>query len=197
MEANAILEGHFTQENTLLGKRKEIRGNKNACKKCKVGGVYDLLGEIELPSTDHRVFSLLKECKEENIILSTWAEDILNQSAFLESHKLLKLSVVRTTPRRMGLSGYHKRDPIYERARTLGLSLCPQETAIRVVNQIPEKLNEGATYVGMNSMQDSSGSKAILMIEPNDDFIGIGAEYTLPFIEHSPDSQWLFCLNRE
>ena len=69
----------------------------------------------------------VKKMEAQNIKISNYAQDMLNNPDFKTQPNIENLNLVRLTVKDLGFSNYATTEQIYQRADELGLDLCPAE----------------------------------------------------------------------
>jgi len=129
--------------------------------------------------------------------LSKWASDNLGKPAFTVALEETEVDLVKVTVGELGFKKGARRDQIYERAKELGLELCPSEVGPQLRLQYKDQPNGEWILVAMEPIVDSGdGCPRVLFVERN---YGRWLRSHCARLSYcwDPDHQWVFCRPRE
>jgi len=111
---------------------------------------------------------LLSEMESVDINISDYSRSMMDNPDFITSKKSEEMTLVRLTVSDLGFKTGATTEKIYERAKALGLELCPPDTGpnyrLKYQNQ---PLNEWI-YIGMKQITDSGGRPDVFRLARND-----------------------------
>jgi len=96
--------------------------------------------------------------------VNDWARDMLCQSAFTVTSMETEVDLVKITVEELGFHEATRYDKICERARQLGLQLCPNEVGPQLRLQYKEQPNGEWIRVAMEAICDSDGSLSLFRV---------------------------------
>ena len=138
-----------------------------------------------------------KALKGNGFKIGSWADDILGKPAFTVLTEETEIDLVKVTVAELGFKKGARRDQIYERAKELGLELCPPEVGPQLRLQYSDQPNEGWIFVGMEPIIVSVDSPAVFYVEHNDSGLWLGSFWSNPGGVWGPALRWIFCLSRK
>lgn len=129
-----------------------------------------------------------------NLRLGTWASDIIEKPAFTTATEETEVDVdlVRVTVAELGFKKDARRHQIYERAKELGLELCPAEVGPQLRLQYQDQPNREQILIGMEPFIVLDGSPRAFGVERLDSELWLSAYYGSPGRVWDADSQWVF-----
>lgn len=96
--------------------------------------------------------------------IGDWANDILGKPAFKVAAEKIEVDLVKVTVAELGFKDGARRDQIYERAKEIGLELCPDEVGPQLRLQYRDQPNNEWILVGMESILDSGGGLEVFYV---------------------------------
>ena len=99
----------------------------------------------------------------QNIKISNYAQDMLNNPDFKTQPNIENLNLVRLTVKDLGFSNYATTEQIYQRADELGLDLCPVEVGPHL------RLSYSGIdwmFIAMKQISDRDGSARVFDLQP-------------------------------
>ena len=134
--------------------------------------------------------------KDNGFKVSGWANDILGKSAFTVATEGIEVDLVKVTVAELGFKKGARRDQIYERAKELGLELCPPEVGPQLRLQYHDQPNGEWLFIGMEPIADSVGDLNVFYVKRNDSELWLNSDWSNPGNVWNPDDQWVFRLPR-
>ena len=129
---------------------------------------------------------------------SYWASDILGEPAFTVATEETEVDLVKVTVGELGFKKVARRGQIYERARELGLELCPSEVCPQLRLQYQDQPNGEQIAVAMEPILDSTdGYPKIFGVECSDSGLWLSGFFGHPDNVWNPNNQWVFCRPRK
>lgn len=125
--------------------------------------------------------------------LSDWASDILGKPAFKAADEETEVDLVKVTVAELGFKKGARRNQIYERAKELGLGLCPPEVGPQLRLQYQDQPNGEWILVAMEPIIDSDGRPCVFGVGRDDSGLWLSSSWSYPDDFWHPDSQWVFC----
>ena len=125
--------------------------------------------------------------------LSDWASDILGKPAFKAADEETEVDLVKVTVAELGFKKGARRNQIYERARDLGLELCPPEVGPQLRLQYQDQPNGEWILVAMEPIIDSGGGPRLFRVGRDDSGLWLVSYWGFPDGFWFPDNQWVFC----
>ena len=131
----------------------------------------------------------VKKMEAQNIKISNYAQDMLNNPDFKTQPNIENLNLVRLTVKDLGFSNYATTEQIYQRADELGLDLCPAEVGPHL------RLSYSGIdwmFIAMKQISDRDGSARVFDLSHDD------ADLWLDGSAHvqdgwAPGGQFVFC----
>jgi len=96
--------------------------------------------------------------------LSDWASDILGKPAFKVADEETEIDLVMVTVGELGFKKGARRDQIYERAKELGLELCPAEVGPQLRLQYQDQPDGEWIIVAMEPIIASGGDPDVFSV---------------------------------
>jgi len=125
--------------------------------------------------------------------LSDWASDILGKPAFKAADEETEVDLVKVTVVELGFKKGARRNQIYERARDLGLELCPPEVGPQLRLQYQDQPNGEWILVAMEPIVDSDGGPRLFDVGRYGSGLWLDGGWGNPDLFWSADSRWVFC----
>ena len=124
--------------------------------------------------------------------IGNWANDILGKPAFTVATEETEVDLVKVTVSKLGFKQGARRDRIYERAKELGLELCPAEVGSQLRLQDKDQPNNEKLLIGMELVIVSDGNPRGFGVERLDLELWLSAYYGSPDYVWDADVQWVF-----
>ena len=135
---------------------------------------------------------LIAELKAANINISDFAKSMLESSEFVAGKNPEEATLIQLTVADLGFKGYVTTDQIYERAKIIGLELCPDDTGshyrLKYRNQ---PMNEWI-YVGMKPIRGFAGGASVFRLGRGEDGLWLVGHWANPSSEWSPEVEFVF-----
>ena len=128
--------------------------------------------------------------------VSDWAEDLINQPAFRVASKELKLKLVRVTVVELGFKDGATREQIYNRAKELGLELCPAEVGPQLRLQYKDQPMGEWLRIAMEPITVSGGDLRVFSVVRFEDDSWLSCHYGNPGAFWNADDGWVFSLRK-
>ena len=125
--------------------------------------------------------------------LSDWASDILGKPAFKAADEETEVDLVKVTVAELGFKKGARRNQIYERARDLGLELCPPEVGPQLRLQYQDQPNGEWILVAMEPIVDSDGDPRLFDVGRDASGLWLYSCWCAPGRFWDADDQWVFC----
>ncbi|MBA3047005.1 hypothetical protein KKC83_04475 [Patescibacteria group bacterium] len=126
--------------------------------------------------------------------ISNWANDIIGKSSISSEKAELDLAVV--TVAELGFLKGATRKEIYERARLLGLELCPPEAGSQLRLQYRDQPAGEWLFIAMHPIEDSDGGPSVFHVERLGGVLWLGTRCDYPGLVWDPDYRWVFALRK-
>ncbi len=105
-----------------------------------------------------------KALKDNGFDISHWADDILGKPAFTVATETIEVDLVKVTLAELGFKKGARSDQIYERAKELGLELCPPEVGPQLRLQCQDQPNNEWVLIWMEPIIDSAGHPRVFLV---------------------------------
>ena len=130
--------------------------------------------------------------------IGDWANDMLGKPAFTVATEATEVDLVKVTVGELGFKDGARCDNIYERAKELGLELCPPEVGPQLRLQYNDQpLNEWV-LIGMESIRNSGGDLlGVFGVGRNVVGLWLGSDYGGPGGVWGADYRWVFVRPRK
>ena len=138
----------------------------------------------------------MKVLKDRGFNIGNWADDILGKPAFTAATEATEIDLVKVTVAELGFKKGARRDQIYERAKELGLELCPPEVGPQLRLQYHDQPNGEWLFIGMKPIADSVGNLLVFSVERNALELWLDGVWSRPGGVWDPGSRWVFRLSR-
>jgi len=129
--------------------------------------------------------------------LSDWASDILGKPAFKAADEETEVDLVKVTVAELSFKEGARRDQIYERAKELGLELCPLEVGPQLRLQYQDQPNGEWILAAMEPIVDSGGPPRLFVVGRDDSGRWLDSYWGGPGRFWGPGSRWVFCHPRK
>ena len=137
-----------------------------------------------------------KVLKDRGFNIGNWADDILGKPAFTAATEATEIDLVKVTVAELGFKKGARRDQIYERAKELGLELCPSEVGPQLRLQYQDQPNNEWLLIGMKPIADSGGDLRVFCVRRDVSGLWLSGDWGPPGSVWPPGSQWVFRLPR-
>ncbi len=125
---------------------------------------------------------------------SDWAKVIMNKPAFTASDESTELDLVIVTVAELGFPDGAKRQDIYDKAISFGLSLCPPEAGPQLRLQYMDQPKSEWLFIAMEPITGSDGGGiSVFNVNHRDNVHWLSANYGAPGIIWYGSSRWVFC----
>lgn len=138
-----------------------------------------------------------KAIKDCGMKIGDWANDILGKPEFTVTTGETEVDLIKVTVAELGFKEGARRDQIYDRAKELGLELCPPEVGPQLRLQYKDQPNGEWILIGMEPVRDSDGYLSVFGVGHN----GLGqwlcSDGGRPGCVWRAGSQWVFVRPRK
>jgi len=131
------------------------------------------------------------------IKISDWANDILGKPAFSVAAEATEVDLIKVTVAELGFKKGARRDQIYERAKELGLQLCPPEVGPQLRLQYQDQPNNEWILVGMEPIAGSGGSLRVFSVGRGGSGLWLRSRWGYPDYVWGPGSRLAFVFPRK
>jgi len=131
--------------------------------------------------------------KDDGFNISDWASDILGKPAFKAADEDTEVDLVKVTVAELGFKNGARHNQIYERAKELGLGLCPPEVGPQLRLQYQDQPNGEWILVAMEPIVDSDGDPRLFLVERSDSGLWLSSFWGDPGGFWDAGRQWVFC----
>jgi len=138
-----------------------------------------------------------KAIKNGGMKISNWADDILGKSGFTVITGETEVDLIKVTVAELGFKEGARRDQIYERAKELGLELCPPEVGPQLRMQYRDQPNGEWILIGMEPIRDSDGVLFVFDVVRSGSGLWLYGHYDYPGCVWHADGQWVFVRSRK
>ena len=138
-----------------------------------------------------------KTLKDNGFNISDSASDILRKPAFTAAVEETEIDLVKVTVGELGFKKGARRDQIYERAKELGLELCPLEVGPQLRLQYQDQPNGEWILAAMEPIVDSGGDPGLFIVERDGSGRWLDGYWGRPDRFWFPGDQWVFCHPRK
>jgi len=138
-----------------------------------------------------------KALKGRGFNIGNWANDILGKPAFTAATEATEIDLVKVTVAELGFKKGARHDQIYERAKELGLELCPSEVGPQLRLQYQDQPNGEWLLIGMEPVADSDGDLNVFGVRRHDSGRWLDGHWGGPGHVWDAGYRWLFCLPRK
>ncbi len=138
---------------------------------------------------------LIKELERHGIIILDYARDMLQSKDFAVQKNPEEITLIRLRVKDLGLE-YPTTDQLYDRAKELGLELCPPDAApnyrLKYKNQ---PLNEWFRF-GMTQIADRDGGPNVFGLGHDGGGLWLSSDWAGPDSKWNPGDEFMFCLRK-
>ena len=131
--------------------------------------------------------------KDDGFNISDWASDILGKPAFKAADEDTEVDLVKVTVAELGFKNGARHNQIYERAKELGLGLCPPEVGPQLRLQYQDQPNGEWILVAMEPIVDSDGYPYVFSVKHHDSGLWLSSRWGDPDDFWYPGHRWVFC----
>ena len=124
--------------------------------------------------------AIRKAIADEGGRISDWANDILGQPAFTVATEETEMELVAPTVAELGFKDGAKYSDICERAKQLGLALCPPEVGPQLRLQYKDQPKGEWLRIAMEPITDSDGYLEVFGVDHYDDVLWLDSSYGHP-----------------
>jgi len=139
---------------------------------------------------------LIDELQGQKINVSPYAEAMLKSEKFTVSKKSENLTLVRLKVKDLGFRKEPTIDQIYERAKSLGLDLCPAEVGPHLRLQYQDQPLGEWFYIAMKQISDRGGSPSVFRLERRGDGLWLRGPWPHPGSRWDLYGEFVFCLRK-
>ncbi len=158
---------------------------------------FDIWKTIKLGTGPKTADDFRKVLKDNGFKISGWASDILGKHDFTVAPEETELDLVKVTVDELGFKKGARRNQIYERAKELGLELCPPEVGPQLRLQYQDQPNGEWVLVAMESIIASDGIPRVFRVEGDDSELWLISYWSNPDNFWDAGHQWVFCRPRK
>lgn len=126
--------------------------------------------------------------------IGDWGSDILNKTEVVKEPS--EVEIVIFSVAELGFSKGARRSQIYEKAISLGLTLCPSEVGLQMRLQYENQPNGEWILVAMEPIADSFGYLYVFRVGRHDDGRWLDGFHGYPDFFWAPVYRWAFCRKR-
>jgi hypothetical protein len=137
-----------------------------------------------------------KALKKAGCRIGDWANDLLGKPAFTAATEETEVNLVNISVAELGFPNGATRKEIYEKAKELGLELCPAEVGPQLRLQYKDQPNGEWLLIGMEPITASDGDLEVFDVGRGDDGRWLFSLYGHPDYFWSGDSRWAFVLSK-
>lgn len=130
-------------------------------------------------------------------VISDWADDLLSRPEFKTATEEQEVDLVKLTVAELGFKQGARRDQIYDRARELGLELCPAEVSPQLRLQYNNQPNGEWIRIAMEPIRDSDGDLRVFDVGCRDSRLWLFSLYGDPGSFWLAVSRWAFVRPRK
>lgn len=125
--------------------------------------------------------------------IGSWAEDVLNSSAFTLAIDESQIDLYKVTPRDLGFIDGAYLAEVYWRAGELGLKLCPLEVGPQLRIQYLDQPKKESLQIAMESQRDSEDHKSqFRVVYGGDGFVWLVGDHKHPKDFWKVDEPFIF-----
>jgi len=115
--------------------------------------------------------------KDSGMQTNKYASHMLGRPEFVVAEKETEIDLVVVSLAELGFKDGARRDQIYDRAKELGLELCPAEVGPQLRLQYKDQPIDESLSVAMEPIVDSDGSLRVFGIEHAMDYLWLSTSY--------------------
>ena len=134
-----------------------------------------------------------KTLKDNGFNISGWANDILRKPVFTVAAEETEVELVKVTVAELGFKRGARHDQTYERAKELGLELCPPEVGPQLRLQYQDQPNGERILVAMEPIIVSDGDSDVFGVERVGSGLWLYGFWGRPDVFWGPGDRWVFC----
>lgn len=138
-----------------------------------------------------------KAIKDCGMQIGDWANDMLGKPTFTAVTEATEVDLVKVTVGELGFKDGARRDQIYDRAKELGLELCPPEVGPQLRLQYKDQSLNEWILIGMEPIRDSDGDLNVFCVGHGDGGIWLGGYCDSPDDVWYADNRWVFVRPRK
>src|ERR1051326_3188727 len=127
------------------------------------------------------------------INVSSYAQDMLDKVSYSKKKETISLMHVKVSELEIDAK-YPTITQIVEKAKELGLGLCPAEVGPQLREQYQDQPMDEWLYVGMEPITDRGGFPGVFRVERSEGGLWLHGSWAGPSSDWSPDSAFVFCL---
>lgn len=139
---------------------------------------------------------LEEELKQAGVEMSSYAQDMLRSPEFTTLPTPQNLNTVRLRVEDLGLSIYATTNQVFERAKELGLDLCPAEVGPHLRLQDKKQSIEDWYYIAMKPIVESSGLQLVFGLNRDEDRLWLRGAWAFPTDQWNPEDEFVFSLRK-
>lgn len=139
---------------------------------------------------------LIHELEAAGINISSYAKSMLKSHEFVAGKKPEDVTLIRLSVGDLGFTRSATTDQIYERARKLGLELCPQDTGPHYRLQYQNQPLGEWFYIGMKQIADSGARPDVFVLARRADGLWLYDGWAEPDDMWDPDDEFVFRLRK-
>jgi len=136
------------------------------------------------------------------IEVSSWPQGLFRNPAYTVAVEETEVDLIKVTVAELGFKEGVRRDQLYERAREVGLELCPPEVGPQLRLQYKNQPKDECVFVGMEPIARETGSVGVFTVKCDalryqwldSYFIASEDHYNSPF---RPEFAWVFVRPRK
>ncbi len=140
------------------------------------------------------VKELQEEMRSENINISGYVRDMLESPDFVTQQNKEDIDLVRLKVGDLGLGGSPTTDQLYEKAKELGLDLCPAEVGPQMRLTYKDQPLYEYFNIGMKQIADSDGCPDVFTLDHGDDGLWLSDYWARPEDGWAPVDEFVFRL---
>ena len=137
---------------------------------------------------------LIRALRDKEFNTSKYAQSMVDNDKFTVLETKEDQAFISLTVKDLGFTGYTELKDIYQKAKTLGLDLCPSETGPQFRLQYQNHPLGEWIYIGMDAIPDSGGYPSLFFVGHNEDGLWLSDRDGGPVSWFDPDNRFLFRL---
>jgi hypothetical protein len=139
---------------------------------------------------------LRQELEEQKINVSGYAQEMIQSKYFTTQNNKEQITLVRLKVRDLGFTNGATTQEIYDKAKQLGLDLCPAEIGPNLrLQYIDQPLGEWF-FVAMEQIRDRGGFPNVFNLERDGDGLWLFDIWANPGYRWNPVDEFAFCLRK-
>ena len=131
--------------------------------------------------------------KEFNVTID--AKDMIENPDFITQENTENIDLVYLKVADLGLTGIVRTDEIYERAKQLGLDLCPSEVGPQMRLDYVDQPAKEYLYIGTQQIVASDGNSRVFQLSRDGEELWLDGHWAHPERQWNPDGQFVFRLS--